>query len=129
MFIKNQFAVIGIFLRFSLFVINFHRFRIMCLAMCQLWYNPGKILMEQSKEIKQNLTGPNNFDICFCVIFGCYDCSFFFFFFFFFFFKEIVHQALSPPNFEVFIIFPSFLRSLYLIRSTTSIPVLTQRLL
>ena len=28
--------------------------------------------MEQSKEIKQNWTGAENFDNCFCVISDCY---------------------------------------------------------
>ena len=32
--------------------------------------------LEQSKEIKQNWTGRKNFDICFYVIFGCYDHQF-----------------------------------------------------
>ena len=32
--------------------------------------------MRQSKEIKQNWTGPKHFDICFCLIFNCYDKSF-----------------------------------------------------
>ena len=34
-----------------------------------------EIIMGHSKEIKQNLTGPTNFDICFCVIFSCCDRS------------------------------------------------------
>ena len=63
-----------------------------------------KILMEQSKEIKRNWTRPKNFDICFCEIFGCYDQSFIAG-------RETGHQARSPANFEIFLIFPSFLRS------------------
>ena len=38
----------------------------------QSWKN----LMRQSKEIKKNWTGPKYFDICFCLIFNCYDKSF-----------------------------------------------------
>ena len=30
-----------------------------------------KKYLEQNEEIEQNRTGPKNFDICFCVIFGC----------------------------------------------------------
>ena len=32
-----------------------------------------KKYLELSKEIKQNRTGLKNFEICFFVIFGCYD--------------------------------------------------------
>ena len=32
--------------------------------------------MDQSKEIKQTWTGREKFDICFLVIFSCYDQSF-----------------------------------------------------
>ena len=39
--------------------------------------SPEKV-MEQSKEIKQNWTGSKDFDICFCVIFHCYDQNFHF---------------------------------------------------
>ena len=33
--------------------------------------------MEQSKEINQNCKEPKMFDICFCIIFSCYDQSLF----------------------------------------------------
>ena len=37
--------------------------------------NPGKNLMGQSKEIKIKMERFKNFDICFSVIFNCYDQS------------------------------------------------------
>ena len=43
-----------------------------CYGDVQSWKN----LTRQSKEIKQNWTGPKHFDICFCLIFNCYDKSF-----------------------------------------------------
>ena len=33
--------------------------------------------MGQSKEIKYSWTESTNFDICFCVVFGCYDQNLF----------------------------------------------------
>ena len=41
--------------------------------------------MEQSKEIKQNLAGLKNFDICICALFGYYNQS-----------------LTSPANFDTF---------------------------
>ena len=46
---------------------NFHKYYLL-----QSWTK----YLEQSKEIKQNLTGTENFDNCFCVIFDCYYKSF-----------------------------------------------------
>ena len=39
-------------------------------------YNKAKVNVK-SKEIKLNYDGPRNFDICFRVIFSCYDLSLF----------------------------------------------------
>ena len=60
--------------------------------------------LEQSKEIKQNWARRNKFDTCFCVVFACQYHSFILG-------RDNRHQDLSPPNFEIFLIFPSFLRS------------------
>ena len=56
--------------------------------------------LEQNREIQSSWTGKEKFDIYFCVFFHCY-CQ------------------MSPPKFEIFLIFPYFLRSYVLSRSAT----------
>ena len=63
-----------------------------------------KKLIEQSKEIKQNWKGSNNFDICFYINFSCYDQSLISG-------SVTVHYVLPPTNFCVFLKCYSFLRS------------------
>ena len=46
-----------------------------------------------SKEIEQNLIEPENFDICFCIIFDCSTNVFM---------SEKGYWALNLPNFEIF---------------------------
>ena len=58
-----------------------------------------KKLTGESKEIKQGL---KNFDICFSVIFSCYDQRVISG-------KETGHLTLPPTDLEIFLIFPSFL--------------------
>ena len=60
--------------------------------------------MGQSKEIKQKWKGPKKSYICSSVIFSC-NCQSRIFGI------EIEHYALPPTKFEIFLIFPSFLRS------------------
>ena len=71
-----------------------------------------KKIMRQSKEIKLNLKGPRNLESSFCEIFGCYGQSLIFG-------RETGHWAQYPTNFEIFLMFLSFLRSLVLSRSAT----------
>ena len=51
--------------------------------------------MKQAKEIKQNRTGTENFDICLCVIFDLSHQSIFSG-------KETGHYILSPPTLQIF---------------------------
>ena len=60
--------------------------------------------LEQSKEIKQNWTGEENFDNCFCTILEGYYKIFVAR-------RKTGHWALSLPNFDLFLTFPNFLRS------------------
>ena len=61
----------------------------------------------QSKQTKQKWTEPNIFNTCFCIIFGCYGQSFI---------SEGKTQALG--KFEIFLIFPTFLKYQVLSNST-----------
>ena len=51
--------------------------------------------MRHSKDIKQNRSGTENIDICFCIIFDRHYQSFVSG-------KETGHYTLSLPNFEIF---------------------------
>ena len=59
--------------------------------------------MGQSKEVKQHWKEPKNFDISLCMIFSCYDESLILR-------RETGHLPLPRTNFEIFLIFDSFLR-------------------
>ena len=52
--------------------------------------------------MKQNCTAPENFDIWFCIIFDSYYQSFIYG-------KKAGCESLSPPNFDLFVIFPNVL--------------------
>ena len=56
---------------------------------------------EQSKETKQYCTWLENFNICFCVLFDCYCRCFISG-------RGTGNWAMSPPNSEIFSIFPNF---------------------
>ena len=58
-------------------------------------------ILEQSKEIKQTWTRTEIFDNCSCVIFDNITSVFFG--------KKTEHEALSPPNFNIFLIFAKIL--------------------
>ena len=58
----------------------------------------------KSKEIKQNWTRPGNFDICFWIIFNHYYQNFISE-------KGTEHQAVSQSNFQIFLIFSTFIKS------------------
>ena len=78
--------------------------------------------MGQSKEIKQKWKGSKKSYICSSLIFSCYCQS-----------RisgmEIEHYALHPTKFEIFLIFPSFLRSYVRSRLATGSGALIQNLL
>ena len=60
--------------------------------------------LEQNREIQWNWTGQENSDIYFCVLLDCYCQSLVSG-------RETGHWAMFPPKFEIFLIFPYFLRS------------------
>ena len=57
--------------------------------------------LEQSKEVKQNWTEAENFDNCFYKTFDRYYENFISA-------GTTGRSALSPPNFDIFLIFPNF---------------------
>ena len=56
-------------------------------------YNPGQNIWDEKEKLGKNWTGQEKFDIYFCVFFDCY-CQ----------------GLMSPPKYEIFLIFPDFLR-------------------
>ena len=73
-----------------------------------LWFQwkiqSKKKLMGQRQEFQQKRKGVKNFDTCFSVIFSCYNQIVISGY-------EIGHLPLPPICFEIFLKFPSFLRS------------------
>ena len=72
--------------------------------------------LEQSKEIKQNWTGPEKLDICFSVIFNLHYQIFTSE-------NETGHMALLLPNFDFFLIFTNFISSEVLSCSATHVGI------
>ena len=90
----------------------------------KIWKKPGRVmtknvyaqtlkkLMKQSREIKQNWTGPINYNNCFSTVFSCYGQSFIFQ-------RNIRYNSLPPTSFKIVLLAPSFLTSEVLSRLGT----------
>ena len=67
---------------------------------------------KQNREIQQNQTGKETFDIYFCVFFDCYCHSLI---------SGRETRHMSPPEFEIFLIFPiSFSYKILSLKSSTT---------
>ena len=85
-----------------LLLLNFQKNGTSCKEKFVCTDNPGKKLLEQIKEIKQNRTEPKQVDIYFYQICCCFDQSFISG-------RETGHEVLSPCSFSNFQYFPNIL--------------------